>query len=217
MRLTYFNARGLAETSRILLAIAGVEYEDFRYPISVVDWSLLQFSRDEFMNDRNAGKLWRSLDKLPTLQLDDGAVLFQSKAIERYIASRFGMMGGTTFESAFIDAICETIRDFKDVYQNVRKSGLDDAKNIYFGQTLPNQMAALERILAERNTGHYAIGASVSLADVVIYTFLTDFFDNNEVVKYSYETCGTIKRIVDEVGNIIAVRQWLATRPRTPF
>ena len=33
MKLCYFNGRGLAETARIILAIKGEEYEDFRYRI----------------------------------------------------------------------------------------------------------------------------------------------------------------------------------------
>ena len=37
MKLTYFNGRGLAETSRVLLAISGQPYEDFRYPLNVID------------------------------------------------------------------------------------------------------------------------------------------------------------------------------------
>ena len=39
MKLVYFNVRGLAETSRILLALGGEEYEDFRYPLEVIDMS----------------------------------------------------------------------------------------------------------------------------------------------------------------------------------
>ena len=38
MKLTYFNGRGLAETSRILFAISGEDYEDFRYPLEIIDW-----------------------------------------------------------------------------------------------------------------------------------------------------------------------------------
>jgi hypothetical protein len=30
-KLTYFNARGVAETARIMFVAAGVDYEDFRY------------------------------------------------------------------------------------------------------------------------------------------------------------------------------------------
>ena len=35
MKLVYFNGRGLAEISRILLAIGEEDYEDFRYPLKI--------------------------------------------------------------------------------------------------------------------------------------------------------------------------------------
>ena len=37
MKLVYFNGRGMAETSRLLFAAGGVEYEDFRYPLEIID------------------------------------------------------------------------------------------------------------------------------------------------------------------------------------
>ena len=37
MKLTYFNGKGIAETSRILLAASGYEYEDHRYPLKIND------------------------------------------------------------------------------------------------------------------------------------------------------------------------------------
>ena len=37
MKLVYFNGRGLAEISRMVLAIGGEEYKDVRYPIKIID------------------------------------------------------------------------------------------------------------------------------------------------------------------------------------
>ena len=57
MKLVYFNVRGLAETSRILLALGGEEYEDFRYPLEVIDMSKHEMKKEEFDTDKAAGKL----------------------------------------------------------------------------------------------------------------------------------------------------------------
>ena len=57
MKLVYFNGRGLAETSRLVLAYAGADYEDFRYPLEIVDWKTFNFVREEFIADRDSGKL----------------------------------------------------------------------------------------------------------------------------------------------------------------
>ena len=57
MKLTYFNGRGLAETSRILLAISGEEYEDFRYPLEIIDLATHNMKKEEFEQDKKDGKL----------------------------------------------------------------------------------------------------------------------------------------------------------------
>ena len=44
----------------------------------------------------------------------DGKKIGQSKAIERYLAADFGMMGGSSVEAAQIDQLGETIRDLKE-------------------------------------------------------------------------------------------------------
>ena len=51
MKLTYFNVRGLAETSRILLAIMEENYEDFRYPLNIIDLKTFNMEKVEFENE----------------------------------------------------------------------------------------------------------------------------------------------------------------------
>jgi hypothetical protein len=225
MKLTYFNGRGLAETSRVLFAIAGQEYEDFRYPIQVLDWSIFKMVREEFDADKRQGKFWDSLDKLPRLEVD-GQVVFQSKSIERYLANRFDLLGSTPLETAFIDSIGETIRDFKDGYQKVRNSPAETkeaAMQTYFSETLPSLLLELSNVIRTRRTydtiDHYSfvIGNKLSLADVQIFLFLTDFFDNKDLVLSAYEDLAVIKTIVANVGNLGSVKNWLSIRPQTPF
>ena len=80
-KLSYFNGRALAETSRYLFALAGVEYEDFRYPPSV---NGVQSPAFEAVKDS------LPYGQLPTLQVGgpNGVVLAQSKAIERSALTR---------------------------------------------------------------------------------------------------------------------------------
>ena len=225
MKLTYFNGRGLAETSRIILAVAGQEYEDFRYPLNIIDWSVFNMTRVEFDNDKKAGKLWRSMDKLPTLEVE-GQVIFQSKTIERYLAGCFNLLGSTPLETAFIDSVCETIRDFKDGYQKVRNTPAETkeiAVNTYFSETLPPLLLSLNSIIKDKQTSHttseetFVVGKKISLADIVLFQFLTDFFDNKERVLNAYENCDVLKAIVTNVGNLDTVKNWLLNRPQTPF
>ena len=231
MNLTYFNGRGLAETSRILFAAAGVDFEDCRYPITVLDWATYKMEREEFDQDKANGKLWQSLDKLPFLEVD-GEVISQSKAIERFLAVKFDMMGSTSLEAAKIDSLCEWVRDFKDMYQKVRTAPVDEkeeAKTKFFSETLPERLVAFNKIIAISASNEesvfnftgseqlYAVGNKLSLADIVIYAFLVEFFDDKELAQKAYVSCDKLKAVVNTVSNIEGIKNWLETRPQTPF
>lgn len=233
MKLTYFNGRGLAETSRILFAAAGVDFEDCRYPITVLDWATYKMEREEFDQDKASGKLWQSMDKLPFLEVD-GEVISQSKAIERFLATKFDMMGSSHLEAAKIDSLCEWVRDFKDIYQKVRGAPVDEkeeAKTKFFGETLPERLVAFNKIVAVTSSSSseesvfnftgseqlYAVGNKLSLADIVIYAFLVEFFDDKELAQKAYDTCDKLKAIVNTVSSLEGVKKWLETRPQTPF
>ena len=215
MKLVYFNARGLAETSRILLAISGIKYRDFRYPLEVIDFKTHNMIKKEFDDDKKSGKLSKSLGKLPYLEID-GNVIPQSKSIERFIAKRANMMGKNDIECAQIDSICEAIRDIKDAYQKVRRSEDPNDKKIWFTSTLPERMISLEQSLSE-NSDIYSVGDCISLSDVVIYCFICQFFDDTTAANKSIEHCPRLLKIVDHVSNLESVQKWLENRPQTDF
>lgn len=215
MKLVYFNARGLAETSRMLLAVAGQDYEDFRFPFKIVDMSIFKFERPEFDAAKAKGELAGSLHKLPALHVD-GVTIGQSKAIERYLARRFGMMGSNELEAAQIDAICEYVKDFKSDYQSVRKCQEEEKpekSKIWFEKTLPEKLGALDAIVGKK----YAVGNSLSLADITLYNFLVHFFDNTEGAKGALDTTENIKTVVENTAQHEALQEWIRTRPVTDF
>jgi glutathione S-transferase len=215
LQLNYFNARGLAETSRFILAIAEQPYTDFRYPLQVNDWSTYDFTRVEFDQDKADGKLKRSLDKLPFLTAD-GQVISQSKAVERYLARRFGMMGSNEVEAAQIDAICEYVRDFKTEYQKTRSLTGDEREagmTKWFNETLPSKLEALNHIVGDR----FAVGGKTSLADITLFTFLTQFFDNVDAARSATDRALRIRQVVDGVAGLSSVQKWISTRPTTGF
>ena len=220
MKLVYFNGRGLAETSRILLAIAGAEYEDFRYPLEVRDWATHDFVKAEFDADKADGKLAGSLDKVPYLEVD-GNIIPQSKTIERFLARKFGMFGQNDVEAAKIDAICEYVRDFKQEYQKTRAlKGAEREAGMatWFEKTLPERLGALDAIVASQDDGKFAVGGARSLADITLYCFVTQFFDNAEGARKAAEAAAPrIHRVVGAVEETPEVQSWIAARPDTPF
>jgi glutathione S-transferase len=216
MKLTYFNVRGLAETSRILLAIGGEEYEDFRYPLDIIDMSTHEMTKDEFDSDKSNGKLVKSLNKVPFLEVD-GVTIPQSKTIERFLARRFNMMGVNDVENAQIDAICESVRDFKEMYQKVRGKGEDSVSGTkeWFTVTLVECLSLLENQLV--GEGGFCVGNTMSLADVVLFTFVTEFFDNKEASYNTTLATPKIRSVIDRVAKEESVLGWLESRPKTSF
>ena len=230
LKLNYFNGRGLGETARLILAAANEAYEDFRYPLKIIDMTTYDMERPEFDEDKASGKLWKSMGKVPFLNVGGDTVISQSKAIERYLAGRFNMMGSSPEEAALIDSYCEYIRDFKTAYQGVkRKEDREAALVEWFEVTLPAKLGEFD-VLLTRNTDfqdipetiilpnkRFAVGGKLSLADIVIYSFLSDFFDNKEGVAAACSTCPTLNNIVRTVGENEHVKKWVETREQTPF
>jgi len=213
VKLYYFNARGLAEISRILLAIARVDYEDIRFPIEAIDVHNHIYKRDEFEEARKSGLLDKSMGKVPLLEIYEKGEKFsipQSKAIERYISKRWGLMGQNLNEEARIDAICECVKDIKEDYQKIRHN----SDNSTYFLNLHKDFKNLEKALDENTS--YAIGNKLSLADVYIYYLVTQFYDNKKVL----DIAGHIPRIRDIVTKVASrpeVRVWIMGRPKTSF
>ena len=86
--LHYFDARGVAETARVLMVLGGAAFTEDRWPL---DFSK---SRDEMAPGmaaaRAKGLLQANLDRAPVLVVDGKHELGQSKSIERYLAPARG-------------------------------------------------------------------------------------------------------------------------------
>ena len=217
MKLTYFNVRGLAETSRFLLALGGEEYEDFRYPLEVIDMSKHEMKKDEFDKDKADGKLVTSLNKVPFLEVD-GVTIPQSKSVERFLARRFNMMGSSDLEAAQIDAICESVRDFKDMYQKVRFLPEDEKEagmKEWFTVTLVERLILLENQLVGESG--FSVGNTTTLSDVVLFTFVTEFFDNKEAALNATLASPKVRAVVDRLSSDEKVLKWVSERPKTSF
>jgi glutathione S-transferase len=220
MKLVYFDIRGLAETSRLLFALNEYEYEDFRYPLKVIDISTYTFEKKEFEEAKENGLLVNSMNKLPYLDVD-GVVISQSKAIERFLARHFDMMGETETDAAFIDSLCEYIRDFKDEYKRLKK---EDKVDEWFDEIMPAKMNTFNNLL-QNTEDRYSEeeltninpdsvhNIPLNLADIIIYSFITHFFDDKERALKSIENCENIQTIINTVGNTENIKNYIENRP----
>ena len=218
MKLVYFNCQGLAEISRIIMAISGDDYIDYRYPLEVEDISKYQFKKQEFDQDKSDGKLDKSMGKVPYLDFD-GQIISQSKAIERFLARKYDLYGNNEVTAARIDAFCESIRDIKDSYFKEKKSANGD-KDKWIRDELPNKLESLSKLVdnSENIFGddEYLFENRLSLADISIYHFITHFFDNKEDSLKAVEN-NIFKKIITKVGENEKVKNWINIRPKTTF
>ena len=126
-------------------------------------------------------------------------------------------MGTTDIESARIDSICEYIRDFKTQYQKVRKLEGDDkvnGMNEWFNTTLVTNMTSLNEIVG---TNNHSVGNELSLSDIVIYSFINEFFDDKESSIRSIHNCNNIINIINHVSQHPLLITYFTNRKQTVF
>ena len=163
-RLIYFRSQGKAEVSRYLFALARQPFVDER-----VSRSASAAVRPAF--DRIQPSL--PFGQLPVLHVDaaiGSVVLCQSKAIERFLAHRFQLMGNGDVEEQQVDSVVEAMRDLTQAYAGSRADLVSQSR--FLTHTLPSFLQQLERFgrrcgsSVDRNT---LVGLSLTLADVVVY------------------------------------------------
>lgn len=220
LKLSYFDARGAAEVTRVLLAAGGATYEDKRFTIGP------GMVAPEFKEMKESGQLVANLGRAPILTVD-GDTIGQSRAMERFVAKTFGMFGATDVEACKIDAIAEHVRDIKDAqrlkgFSRFSKKTDEEkatAHAEWFDTDLPSWLQRLEAcVVAYDGADGCAIGDSLSYADVCLWNLLRECpEDELEVTAKAAEGCTKLGQIADAVAAHPRVAAWLEARPVTAF
>lgn len=226
-RLTYFDAKGSAEISRILFKIGNIEFIDNRLAIHTSSADPADTSAYSYR--KLNGDFAVNMDRLPVLEVDEDLVLGQSQSIERYIAAKCNLLGNNDEERAMIDCIAENVRDIKEKYatirRNVHKSGHENnhESDKWFkeGGGLQEWLDKLEKSLPPTaSVDSYSVGNKLSLADISIWHLLHDHFHHQlDVVRRlerSSKRC-RLTHIAAKVAEESAVMTWVAGRPDTKF
>jgi glutathione S-transferase len=201
-KLFYFQGRGRAEISRLLMVIGGMKWLDVRIPQE--EW---------------AGK-WKA--KMPFGQLPCACVhgecqLAQSRAIEHYIATYTGLNGRDPLEQAKIDQLIEGLTDLLTPFNRANWEIKDEkekktALETYFKDTFPRIAGQLNKLIPENSV--HAVGDRLTYADVAIYSSLFGFIAQN---KDSLKDFAKLHAIYEEVSKHPKVVEWVAHRPQTPW
>ena len=194
LKLSYFDIKGRAEPIRLALTIGGVAFEDHR------------FKREE----------WQTLKptlpfhQVPVLAVD-GKVVAQSLGLLRY-AGILSHLYPTDdpFKGLLIDQVIYQIADIKDALGPTLRE-TDEAKKLAARQKIasdiwPNQFAGLESVIATHGSKHFAVGDSLTIADVLVYIVVGEL----RTGKYD----GIPVAFIEEYKRLIAIYEQVSKHPK---
>nr|4HJ2_A Chain A, Glutathione S-transferase A1 [Homo sapiens]4HJ2_B Chain B, Glutathione S-transferase A1 [Homo sapiens] len=201
-KLHYFNARGRMESTRWLLAAAGVEFEE-KFIKSAEDLDKL----------RNDGYLM--FQQVPMVEID-GMKLVQTRAILNYIASKYNLYGKDIKERALIDMYIEGIADLGEMILllPVCPPEEKDAKLALIKEKIKNRyFPAFEKVLKSHGQD-YLVGNKLSRADIHLVELLyyVEELDSSLISSFPL-----LKALKTRISNLPTVKKFLQPgSPRKP-
>jgi glutathione S-transferase len=211
--LIYFKARGRAEVIRLILAEAGVDYDE--HPIGK-DLPLFDGKPTDFQALKDSGLL--PFQAAPVWEDADGFRLAQSNAIVKYVAATHGMGGKNPREQALID---QMIGACDDVRIEIRRLVTEPDKRPQIvaelnATFLPKWMGFLDRTLATNRDGTgFVVGDSITAADLSLFYVLEMLRDNG--FGAPIDACPRLAAFARRIAERPGVAKYLASPTRPAF
>lgn len=204
VKISYLPGRGLAETTRLLLAEAGADWEDIR------------LTQDQ-VKELKGTKL--PYNQVPILECSryPGLVVAQSQAIQRFVAKHYGLYGKDIIETTLIDGVLEAILDIRidsrvNVYSQPEEKKPEGKKKMET-ELFPKHLALLENILRRSGTDYF-VGDKISIADIQFFNTFWSFKTDYPNVLNAFPLLQALYQRVSERPRI---SEWLHKRPVTPW
>jgi len=202
MKLTYFNSRGLAENVRLVLAQAGVDYEDNR--IDKETWAAMAETTP--------------FGQVPVLE-HDGKIICQSISIARYVANEHDLGGKDNWTKAQADMVVDSIMDlfYREIFPGFRAEDEEKKKEILKKvgeEAAPKILTSLTKLLENRGGEHFA-GNELTWADIVVANMMDMMCAMVGIdLAKDFPILDEFKNKIYELPNI---KNWIETRPKTDF
>ncbi|CEG46860.1 RxLR-like protein [Plasmopara halstedii] len=157
LKLTYFDGRGRAELSRLILAAGNVSFIDER------------LDREAFL----AIKSKLPLGQVPVLEVD-GTTYSQSMAIARYAAKITGLYPQDPLECLRVDMVSESLVDVRMAILEIKYRTPDEAaRNVktkkLLDESLPKTLKLLEGFV---HPGPFFMGDNMTYADIQLFDLI---------------------------------------------
>jgi glutathione S-transferase len=193
--LLYFASRGRAELIRLVLAEAGVEYDEHHVgkgtpPADGRPTDLAELKAAGVL-PFGAVPLWE----------EPGLRLSQSAAIANHLARRHGLLPADPVEAARCDELL---------------GGVDDVRAEVEATVLPRWLGDLERLVAPRLTaGGFAVGKGLTVADLALWYLLELLRDNG--LGAALERCPGLSAFFGRIAARPRIAAYLASPRRHKF
>ena len=199
--LVYFAARGRAEPIRLVLAEAGVDWQE--HPVGR-GTPLVNGRPTDFAALKASGDL--PFEAVPVWEEPGGFRLAQSVAILNHLARAHGLYGRSPLEAAQVD---QWLGAVEDVRAELRKLATTSPEQRAAVRTelrstiLPRWLGFLDRLLrANRGGAGFAVGEGVTTADLVLWYLLELVRDND------------LGEAIDRYPALVGFAERIAARPR---
>lgn len=196
--LVYFAARGRAELIRLVLAEAGVDYQE--HPVGKGTPPVGGRPTD-FAALKATGTL--PFDAVPVWEEPGGLRLAQSGAIANHVARAYGLRGKDAMEEAKCDELLGAVDDVRLELRKLATVPADQRPVLraeLASATLPRWLGYLHRLLEKNGGGGgYVVGSSVTVADLALWYLLEQIRDNG--FGGALERYPALMAFVDRIGS----------------
>jgi len=196
----YFDARGRAEIIRLVLTLAGQDFDDVR------------FSREEWPKYKEAAPFGQA----PFAEYK-GKKYGQSDAIASFFAEEFSLYGKTNLDRLRIDEVIGLSNDLMQVGMKVYFE-LDETKKAELDkklmeEDLPKYLGYFQRLVQENSPNGVFVGRELTLADLYVYD---QMFQLKKTRNYdAAEKFADLKALKDRVESDPRLKTYLANRKDT--
>lgn len=199
--LTYFPIPGRGEPVRIALTMGGIDFSEGK----VENWPALKPTTP-----------WGGL---PTLQLADGTMLSQGRAILRFVGQETGLYPKDHLQAEKCDELLDVMDDMIEVIMSTGKGLEDEAKANARKEAVTSEDGSLFKMLKNINNfidtngsdGH-AVGKDFTIGDVAVFHLASNlvcgFWDG--VPENSLDGFENIKAVRNKTGSHAKVSEYYA-------
>lgn len=212
--LIYFASRGRAEVIRLVLAEAGVDYQEHAVGMGTPP---VNGRPTDFAALKASGDL--PFEAVPVWEEPGGFRLAQSQAIVNHLGRVHGLGGRTPVEAAQIDQWIGAVEDVRAELRKLAPASPEQRAALRAelrSRTLPRWFGYLDRLLrTNRDGAGFTVGEGPTIADLALYYLLELVRDNG--MGDAIDRYPVLVAFAQRIASRARIAAYLASPRRPPF